>query len=62
MSLLTDFDATVWAKEFIKCFQENPAIATDVETMTSWFANAIMVGYDKKQSELGHEKEKDDFR
>lgn len=35
------FDARVWAKEFCKL-----NTASDEGTMISWFANAIMAGYD----------------
>lgn len=35
------FDADIWAKEFV---ERNPG--SDVDTMRTWFANAIMLGYD----------------
>lgn len=41
------FDAREWAKAFVERVRKNPAIATDEGTMTSWFANAIMRGYDE---------------
>lgn len=41
------FDAKVWAKEFVALVRTNPAIATDEETMSGWFANALMRGYDE---------------
>lgn len=44
---LTDcFDAKVWAKEFCKL-----NTASDEGTMISWFANAIMAGYDYAKRE-----------
>jgi len=46
-NLSDNHDAQVWAEEFIKAVKENPAIATDEGAMTSWFANAIMAGYDE---------------
>ena len=36
----------VWAEEFVKTVKKKPKIAKDEETMITWFANAIMVGYD----------------
>lgn len=36
----------VWARGFITLLQES-AINIDEELMTSWFANAIMAGYDE---------------
>ena len=49
--LIGEFDAKVWAEDFVKMVKENPDIATDEETMIGWFANAIMVGYDKGKGE-----------
>jgi hypothetical protein len=40
-------DARVWATEFVAIVQQSPDIPTDLETMTTWFANAIMAGYDE---------------
>lgn len=45
------FDGQTWAKEFILHVQERPEIATDEGTMIGWFANAIMVGYDRAKQE-----------
>jgi len=42
------FDARDWARMFVGLVQHNPAIATDEETMTTWFANALMRGYDER--------------
>lgn len=41
------FDGHVWAREFIYHVQNKPSIATDEDTLIGWFANAIMVGYDR---------------
>ena len=49
--LYGEFDARVWAKEFIKSVKKKPSIATDEGTMIGWFANAIMSGYDKAKKE-----------
>ena len=49
--LIGEFDAKVWAKEFVKRVKKRPGIAEDEECMISWFANAIMTGYDTKQKE-----------
>jgi hypothetical protein len=43
------FDGQTWAKEFVRRFQKHPQIATDEATMIGWFANAIMVGFDRAQ-------------
>lgn len=37
-----EFDAQKWAKEFKRLYPDS-----DEELMLSWFANAIMTGYDK---------------
>ena len=39
-------DAQVWAKEFMKIWQNEPIDLLDEELMIGWFANAIMAGYD----------------
>lgn len=46
------FDAQVWAKKFIRTVSANPEIASDEGTMIGWFANAIMIGYDRGRSEI----------
>jgi hypothetical protein len=46
------FDARIWAREFIARVHLNPAIPTDEDTMTGWFANALMRGYDERDREL----------
>lgn len=47
---LPSFDATDWAKAFCKL---NPSM--DEGLMIAWFANALMRGYDQRQSETGRE-------
>lgn len=42
-------DARTWAKDWLKTIAEHPGIHTDEGTMISWFANAIMDGYDEAQ-------------
>ncbi len=42
------FDARDWAKAFVEYQKANPAIATDEECMTTWFASALMRGYDEQ--------------
>ena len=42
-------DARDWAKEFVEIVKENPSIPSDEETMTTWFANAIMAGVDEAE-------------
>lgn len=44
--LLNEFSARVWAERFVERVLVNPTIATDVGTMTAWFAGAIMTGHD----------------
>jgi hypothetical protein len=39
-------DAVVWAKEFMRYFSKHSG-KIDEELMRSWFANAIMAGYDE---------------
>jgi hypothetical protein len=41
------FDARDWAKAFVEHVTAQPSIATDEGTMISWFANAIMRGFDE---------------
>jgi hypothetical protein len=36
-----------WARAFVRFCKANPSIAWDEDTMTGWFANAIMRGYDE---------------
>lgn len=43
------FDARVWALAFVREVAANPSIAQDAETMTTWFASALMRGYDEAQ-------------
>lgn len=49
---LPSFDARDWAEAFVKCAKEHPDIATDEGTMMSWFANALMRGYDERDNRL----------
>jgi hypothetical protein len=46
------FDAREWVKEWEKAIAANPAIPTDKETMVTWFANALMAGYDRRSGEV----------
>jgi ADP-ribosylglycohydrolase len=45
--ILRSFDARDWARHFVAHVRQNPGIATDEETMATWFANALMRGYDE---------------
>jgi hypothetical protein len=45
------FDGQTWAREFVRHVKALPEIATDEATMIGWFANAIMVGYDRAKQE-----------
>lgn len=49
--LIGQFDAKVWAVEFIAMVRKKPKIALDEGTMIAWFANAIMTGYDKAKND-----------
>ncbi len=46
-----EFDASVWAKEFMKKF-ENRLEEIDEDLMLGWFANAIMTGYDYPKNKI----------
>lgn len=46
-SPLKSFDDRVWAHAFVEQMKLTPGIAVDEETMTTWFANALMRGYDE---------------
>jgi len=45
------WDATIWARAFVDHVRRRPSIPLSESTMLGWFANAIMVGYDKGKSE-----------
>lgn len=40
-------DAQVWAREFMKIWQNEPIDILDEDLMLGWFASAIMAGYDE---------------
>jgi hypothetical protein len=42
-----DMDAFKWAKSFMQTYNSDPGLDLDCELMLSWFANAIMVGYNR---------------
>lgn len=45
---LPSFDAREWAKAFVELVRKKPEIATDEATMTTWFAGALIRGYDER--------------
>lgn len=47
-TLPQSIDAVVWAKDFVETLEKNPSIATDVDTMITWFVNSIMAGWDER--------------
>src|SRR5580704_25160 len=49
--ILRSFDARDWARNFVEHARQIPGLATDEGTMTSWFANALMRGYDEAWSD-----------
>jgi hypothetical protein len=46
------FDARDWATEFMHMFGGERRKEIDHELMVCWFANAIMAGYDRRESEV----------
>jgi len=46
--LHSEFDARVWASEFVRIWNEIGRPDPDVDWMHTWFANAIMTGYDHR--------------
>lgn len=40
-------DAQVYAREFVAAVGRTPELATDVESVRSWFAVAFMAGFDR---------------
>lgn len=50
VNLGNEFDAKIWAKEFMRLFNENTQkqnhLWIDESLMIAWFASAIMAGYD----------------
>lgn len=40
-------DARIWAEEFMKIWHDQPIEFLNEDLMHSWFANAIMAGYDE---------------
>lgn len=46
-AFVRSFDARDWAAAFVRYVTANPRIATDEGTLVSWFASAIMRGYDE---------------
>ena len=49
--ILRSFDARDWAKHFVAHVKAIPGLSEDEETMTTWFANALMKGYDVARGE-----------
>lgn len=47
VEILKSFDARDWAKAFVAHAKQIPELATDEEAMTTWFANALMRGFDE---------------
>lgn len=52
--ILMSFDARDWARHFISHVKANPSIPLDEGTMQSWFANALMRGYDESTMVLNY--------
>ena len=51
INLTCEFEARVWAKEFMRLYGENlmkgNVLWVDESLMLAWFANALMAGYDE---------------
>ena len=58
VNLNDTFDAAIWTEEWLKTIEEKPGISTDEGAMISWFANAIMAGYDYAYREMKGEEVK----
>lgn len=43
------FDAREWSAYFMATLRENPEIVIDQDLMDTWFANALMRGYDERE-------------
>jgi hypothetical protein len=52
LALVGEFDAEVWAAAFVGATARTPEIAHDAETILTWFATAIMAGYDRAKAEV----------
>lgn len=52
-------DAKVWAQEFMRVLRAAPFPALDEDLMLAWFANAIMVGWDRGRIRLLEEQAAD---
>jgi hypothetical protein len=50
--ILRSFDGREWARHFVAHAKAIPGLATDEETMTGWFANALMRGYDERRPQI----------
>lgn len=59
--LTGEFDARKWAEAFVATVREHPEIPTDEGTMTGWFANAIMAGYDHAGRQTDDAADAQDF-
>jgi hypothetical protein len=54
INLTQEFDAQIWAKEFMRIVIGSGKPITE-EWMFTWFANAIMAGYDNHRWKHEHE-------
>jgi hypothetical protein len=59
VNLHDTIDAEVWVQEWLSAVEKNPSIPTDGGAMLSWFANALMAGYDHAVNEYRAEEEID---
>ena len=49
---LPSFDARDWAEAFCKSYEASDDKTISVDWMTTWFANALMRGYDEQRDYL----------
>ena len=56
VNLNDTMDALVWTEEWMNTIAKHPEIPTDDGNMITWFANAIMAGYDKGFAAAENEK------
>jgi hypothetical protein len=59
IELYGEFDAKRWAKEFLTQYILDE-LTLNEETLTTWFSNALMTGYDKAHNDAYTQLRKDD--
>ncbi len=49
-SPMHSFDARLWAESFVAHVAQYPQLPSDADTMTTWFASALMRGFDEARA------------